>query len=93
MVGDSSVLENATLGAEAFRGDQLLWNLVAGMVFEGELAELATRTRTPRGFGWVTPPARLAWRAAVLVGGPLLVLLGSALLGFLRRDRSRRVAA
>src|SRR6185503_9663388 len=85
LVGDSQFLENTALGSEEFRGDQLLWNLVAGLAFEGELAELATRTRTAPGFGLVESRARLGWRAAVVAAGPLVLVLCAAGSAALRR--------
>jgi hypothetical protein len=85
LVGDSQFLENGALGSDEFRGDQLLWNLVAGSCFEGDLAELATRTRTPPGFGLVEPRARLAWRAAVVAAGPVALVLCALAFAALRR--------
>ncbi len=85
LIGDAEFLENDALASAEFRGDQLLWNAVAGLAFEGELAELATRARAPRGFGYVEPRARLWWRVGVLAGGPLALVLGAATLAALRR--------
>jgi hypothetical protein len=88
-IGDSSFLENERLiedaDGPAFRGDALLWNAVAGLAFEGELAELATRARPARGFGHVAPRARLLWRAGVTAGGPALLALVAAGIALLRR--------
>src|SRR5262245_39262640 len=90
LLGDSQFLENGWLGSEEFRGDQFLWNLVANMVFEGELAELATRTRTPPGFGLVEPRTRLLWRGAVVAAGPLALLLCALGFAALRRRGAPR---
>ena len=84
LIGDAEFLENGALGTAEFRGDQLLWNAVASSVFEDELAELATRTRTPRGFGWVSPARRLLGRALVVGAGPLVLALFATALWFLR---------
>lgn len=85
LIGDAQFLENDSLASAEFRGDQLLWNAVANLAFEGELLELATRARTPRGFGLVEPRARLVWRAGVIAAGPLLVVLGAVGLAAVRR--------
>lgn len=84
-IGDSAFLTNAALTEGELRGDHLLWNAVAGSVFTGELAELATRLQVPRGFGLVAPRARLAGRAFAVGAGPLLLVLGSVCVALLRR--------
>jgi hypothetical protein len=97
LVGASGFLENGALASQEFRGDQLLWNLVAGLAFDGdsesapELAELATRARVPRGLGLVEPRTRLFWRAAVIAGGPFLLGLAAAGLAALRRRAPVRI--
>jgi len=88
-LGCSEFLKNERLVAPDFRGDQLLWNGVAELAFEPELAALATRTEAPRGFGFVAPERRLALRAGAIGAGPaaLLVLAGLVALARARRPR------
>jgi hypothetical protein len=85
LIGNAEFLENPALGSDEFRGDQLLWNAVAGSVFDGELAELATRVRATRGFGLVAPRTKVLGRAFALGAGPLALVLGAAVLAALRR--------
>src|SRR5262249_21824554 len=85
LIGDSAFLENDRLQAAEFRGDQLLWNVVAGLVLEPELAAVATRARATRGLGLVAPETRLVWRALVIAGGPALLVLGAAAVALARR--------
>ncbi|HEX6884042.1 MAG TPA: Gldg family protein, partial [Planctomycetota bacterium] len=92
LIGDSAFLTNGALTEGELRGDHLLWNAVATTVFEGELVELATRVRVPRGFGLVAPRARLLGRAFVLATGPLLLLAGAAGVALLRRRPPVRFA-
>ena len=90
-LGCSEFLKNERLSAPEFRGDQLLWNGVAELAFEPELAALATRAEAARGFGFVAPGRRLALRAGAIGAGPaaLLLLAGLVALARARRPRPR----
>lgn len=89
-LGCSQFLTNERLVGDEFRGDQLLWNAVATLAFEPELAELATRTRARPGFGVVAREETLAWRAGVVAGPVVLVALAALLVAASRARRSPR---
>ncbi|MEQ1893890.1 MAG: hypothetical protein ABL998_15220, partial [Planctomycetota bacterium] len=89
-LGCSQFLTNERLVDDEFRGDQLLWNAVATLAFEPELAELATRSRARPGFGVVERGARLTWRAGVVGGPPLVLALVALVVAAVRARRSPR---
>jgi len=91
-LGNSQFLTSERLVDSEFRGDQLLWNSVATLAFAPELAELATRARTRPGFGVIAPATRLAWRAGVVAGAPLLLALLALLLVTARARRAPHFA-
>jgi len=91
-VGSSQFLTSERLVDPEFRGDSFLWNAVATLAFEPELAELATRARTRPGFGVIAPTTRLAWRTGVVTGAPLLLALLALLFVTLRARRAPRFA-
>ena len=83
-LGGSELFKNERLLEPAFRADQLLWNAVAALAFEPELAAIATRRTATSGTGYVAPSARLAWRAYVVGAGPACLVALGALLALLR---------
>ena len=92
-VGCSELFKDAHLLDETFRADRLLTNAVAALALPPELAAIAAHRATPRGFSQVTPGERLAWRAAVVSGGPLLVLAAGALASLAAARRRRATLA
>jgi hypothetical protein len=89
-LGCSQFLTNERLVNDEFRGDQLLWNAVATLAFEPELAELATRSRARPGFGVVAREETLAWRAGIVAGPSLMVVVAALLLAAWRARRAAR---
>ncbi len=90
LLSSSELFKNERLLDPSFRADRLLVNAAAHLALPPELAALAGRRAVPRGFDFVEPERRLAWRLSALAGGPavaLLALLGSWIL------RRRRLAS
>lgn len=73
LLGCSEFLKNDRILDEEFRGDHLLWNLVAHLALPEELAALATRRSIAPGFGFLTPEQKLTWRS-IVVGGPVAAI-------------------
>ncbi len=73
-LGCSEFLKNQRILEEEFRGDQLLWNLVANMALPTDLAEIATRRTVAPGFGFLTAEQKLEWRS-IVVGTPIAAIL------------------
>ncbi|MEW6750005.1 MAG: Gldg family protein, partial [Candidatus Latescibacterota bacterium] len=90
LVGCSEMFKDEHLYRAGFQHDQLLLNAVALLAWGEEMAQVQARRPAPRGFALQPEGARLAWRAAVIGGGPLLfVLVGLAH----QRWRIRRAGA
>ncbi len=93
LVGASEPFKDASLDDPRFRADHLLGNAVATLALEPELSALATRRRVPRGVPLLDERTRLAWRAAVLGGGPLALVALSLALALARRRAPRAPTA
>ena len=86
-LGGSELFKDHRLLDPEFRGDQLLWNLVANLALPQNLATIATRRSVAPGFGLLEAEEKLAWRAAIIGTGPLLVILLALGVGLWRRRR------
>ncbi len=87
-LGCSSVFQSDRILDPTYRGSELLENAVASLTLDGELADLATRRTTARGFDFVAPSARLNWRAWMVSSGPLALVLGGSIVALRRRRPS-----
>jgi hypothetical protein len=68
-----------------FRGDQLLLNAVTALALPEDVAAVLSRRPVARGFGVLDDERRERWRLAVVLAGPLLLLLGGLLRSLVRR--------
>jgi hypothetical protein len=88
LIGCSSAFQDERLGLAEFRADHLLLNSVADLALPEELAAIATRHPTVRGFGFVEPDVKIEWRSIVVAAPPLaILLLGGIVLAARRRPR------
>ena len=69
---------------EEFRGEELLWNVVAHLALPEELATLATKRSVAPGFGLLPANEKLRWRSTV-IGAPLAAVALFALVWLLAR--------
>ena len=83
LIGNSEMFKNAYLTMPGFQHDQLLLNVVAHLAYGPEMTQLQARRSSPRGFAYLSPSAKVGWRAIVVGTAPLALLA----LGF---DRYRR---
>jgi hypothetical protein len=92
LVGCSSAFQDDRLHHPDFRADHLLLSSVAYLALPPELAAIATRHPTVRGFGYVEPQAKLRWRSIVLATPPAAILLLAGVVFAVRRRKPRRTA-
>jgi hypothetical protein len=90
LIGCSSAFRDERLSLPDFRGDRLLLNSVACLALPPELAAIATRHPTVRGFGYVEPDEKLEWRSIVVAAPPLAILLLGGVVLVVRRRGPRR---
>ncbi|QDU66637.1 Gldg family protein [Engelhardtia mirabilis] len=90
LIGASECFKNRWLLEGGFRSDHFLVNAVAHLTLPPEVAALTARRDVPRGLEYVEPDQRLAWRVAVLAGGPAGVLVIGLALRLLAAARMRR---
>ncbi len=87
LIGNSAAFDNERLLRPDSRGDRLLVAAAAHQTLPPGLAALTGRRSVPPGLDLVPEDSRLIWRGAVLLAGPLTLLLLAAL-GSLRRIRA-----
>ncbi|HVR28909.1 MAG TPA: Gldg family protein [Thermoanaerobaculia bacterium] len=75
LIGGSELFKNHRILDPDFRADHLLLNATAALALEPDLAAVVTRRAVARGFDYVEPERRLLWRAAVIAGFPLGLLV------------------
>jgi len=86
-LGCSEFLKNHRVLDEEFRGEELLWNVVAHLALPEELATLATKRSVAPGFGLLSTDEKLRWRSTV-IGAPIGAVVLFALVWFLARRAS-----
>lgn len=87
LIGNSAAFDNERLLRPDSRGDRLLVAVAAHQTLPPELAALTGRRSVPPGLDLVPERSRLFWRGAVLLAGPLVLLLLAGL-SSLRRLRA-----
>lgn len=93
LIGDSNAFQDERLHDPEFRSDHLLLNAVANLALEPELAAIAVRHPAVRGFGYLEPERKLAWRSLVLSAPAAgILLLGGVVVLARRRPPARRPA-
>lgn len=89
LIGCSEMFKDHRLTDPDFRADHLLVNAVAHLGGGPALGAIAARRPESRGFDYVPPADRLAWRTLIVGLGPVALLAGGLLRWLLlRRDRS-----
>lgn len=87
LVGSSEMLKNHRVLDPEFRADHLLLNAVASLALDEDLAAVAARRPVARGFDYVDPGVRRAWRFVVLAAFPAALLVFGVLRALLRSRR------
>lgn len=75
LLGCSEMFKNDRITHEEFRADHILINAATWLALPPDLAELAMQRQVSPGLPMIDTQQRMTWRAAVLLAGPMLMIV------------------
>jgi hypothetical protein len=91
LIGCSQLFKDERMKDSQFRSDHLLTNAAAWLTLPSELAKVAAHRHVAPGLAIIEPQRRMAWRAAVLGTGPVMLVLFGLVWVVARRGRAHQM--
>jgi hypothetical protein len=91
LIGCSQMFKDERMKDSNFRSDHLLANAAAWLALPSELAKVAAHRHVAPGLALIEPQRRMAWRAAVLGTGPVMLVLFGLVWVVARRGRAHQM--